>query len=117
MRIIPPSSASLFQPLHCLICGVLSRCGARHFWRRLPANGGKQDPDTVRLWRIGQALWRKDSISCVTALTEESWADGLVPIVKLLEERFRESQLRLIGNNSVGRTNINVLLLLLNMEW
>ncbi len=53
----------------------------------------------------------------MTALTEESWADGLVPIVKLLEERFRESQLRLIGNNSVGRTNINVLLLLLNMEW
>ncbi len=78
--------------------GVHSRCGARHFWRRLPADGSKEDPDTVWLWRVGQALWRKDSVSCVATLTEESWTDDLVPLVKLLQERFRESQLRLIGN-------------------
>ncbi len=47
----------------------------------------------------------KDSNSFMAALTEESWVETLVPLVKLLQERFRESQLRLVGNNSGGRTN------------
>ncbi|XP_077500779.1 COP9 signalosome complex subunit 8-like isoform X2 [Amblyomma americanum] len=69
---------------------------AKLLWRRIPYDIKQSHLDLGQIWKVGQAMWKKNFPAVHAALSQE-WPDDLKPIMQELNERMRMRALMLVG--------------------
>jgi COP9 signalosome complex subunit 8 len=70
---------------------------ARFLWKRLPKSVAARSEDLKALWRVGQALWKRDRAEALQQLAAARWSPRIEPLVAELERRTRENAFQLIA--------------------
>ncbi|XP_043288087.1 COP9 signalosome complex subunit 8 [Venturia canescens] len=71
-------------------------CNAKFLWKRIPTNIKTSTPELLKIWQVGQKMWKRDWSAVHAALNCE-WSEDVRNIMNALKENVRERAMSLIS--------------------
>ncbi|GJP50593.1 hypothetical protein CLOM_g9743 [Closterium sp. NIES-68] len=72
---------------------------ARFLWKRIPASVKEGDAELEATWRVGQAMWRRDSQGVHEALKAFDWSPAVEPMVAAVADRYTHTMIQLLARS------------------
>jgi len=71
-------------------------CNAKFLWKRIPPSVKTGNTELLKIWQVGQRMWRRDWPAVHEALNIE-WSEDVAEIMNALKESVRERAMSLIS--------------------
>ncbi|CAI6001212.1 unnamed protein product [Closterium sp. NIES-64] len=72
---------------------------ARFLWKRIPASVKDGNAELAATWRVGQAMWKRDSQDVYDALKAFHWSPIVRPMVAALTDRYTHTMMELVARS------------------
>ncbi|CAI7847960.1 unnamed protein product [Closterium sp. NIES-53] len=95
-----PHLPATIQSLHLL--GLLHDGDlneARFLWKRIPASVKDGNAELAATWRVGQAMWKRDSQDVYEALKVFVWSPAVQPMVAAVKDRYTHTMIQLLARS------------------
>ncbi|XP_067934244.1 COP9 signalosome complex subunit 8-like [Watersipora subatra] len=82
---------------------------AKFIWKTIPQSYKDMKPEFLELWKVGQALWKRDTAEAQRLLKGYQWPESVSSLINLLQERIRETTLILLSKaySSISKQNLS----------